>query len=69
MKETPTQRILRALEGKEITLEQINDAMDEVEKETKKEERPMNLVFWVVISATVLYIAGHIIASHLRSSV
>ncbi len=62
MKETPVQRILRALEGKEVTLEQINAAMDEVEEE----ERPMNMVFWVVIGVAVAYFAGHIVAAYLR---
>lgn len=62
MKETPVERVERALRDKEITLGQLGDAIDEVERE----ERPLNMVFWVVIGAAVAYFAGHIVAAYIR---
>ena len=66
MRETPIERVERALRDKEITLEQFHTAMDEAEREVEKEERPMNIVFWVLLGVAIAYFAIHIVVAYMR---
>jgi len=66
-----TKRIERALRDGEITEDQLQRAMDEVDDEVDKETREQKdkdekMLLLIVIGATVVCIAIHIVVAYVR---
>ena len=62
-----TKRIERALRDGEITEDQLQRAMDEVDKETREQkDKDEKMLLLIVIGAITVYIAIHIAVAYVR---